>query len=52
MPIVEKKELARALYKNVEVNHPVPSEQYAAVAEVLAYVYQLKGRQVPGSQAA
>ncbi|MCG8587598.1 MAG: flagellar biosynthesis protein FlhB [Pirellulales bacterium] len=52
VPIVEKKELARALYKNVEVNHPVPSEQYAAVAEVLAYVYQLKGKSVPGSNAA
>ena len=48
VPIVEKKELARALYKEVEVNHPVPSEQYAAVAEVLAYVYQLKGRPMPG----
>jgi flagellar biosynthetic protein FlhB len=47
VPIVEKKELARALYKNVEINHPVPSEQYAAVAEVLAYVYQLKGKQIP-----
>ena len=52
VPIVEKKELARALYKNVEVNHPVPAEQYAAVAEVLAYVYQLNGRKIPGSQAA
>jgi flagellar biosynthetic protein FlhB len=52
VPIVEKKELARALYKNVDVNHPVPSEQYAAVAEVLAYVYQLKGKQVPGQSRA
>lgn len=51
VPIVEKKELARALYKNVEINHPVPSEQYAAVAEVLAYVYQLKGKQMPGRAA-
>jgi len=49
VPIVEKKELARALYKHVEVNHPVPAEQYAAVAEVLAYVYQLKGRPLPGA---
>ncbi len=47
VPIVEKKELARALYKHVEVNHPVSSEEYAAVAEVLAYVYQLKGRPLP-----
>jgi flagellar biosynthetic protein FlhB len=35
------------LYKEVELNHPVPTESYAAVAEVLAYVYQLKGKKVP-----
>jgi flagellar biosynthetic protein FlhB len=46
IPIVEKKELARALYKEVELNHPVPSKAYAAVAEVLAYVYQLKGKTI------
>jgi flagellar biosynthetic protein FlhB len=44
VPIVEKKPLAQALYREVEVNHPVPNELYAAVAEVLAYVYQLKGK--------
>ena len=49
IPIVEKKPLARALYAEVEVNHPVPSDQYAAVAELLAYVYQLKGKTVPGA---
>jgi flagellar biosynthesis protein FlhB len=49
IPIVEKKELARALYKEVEINHPVPNKVYAAVAEVLAYVYQLKGKRMPGA---
>ena len=44
IPIVERKELARSLYKNVEVGQPVPAEQYAAVAEVLRYVYQLTGK--------
>ena len=44
VPIVEKKPLAQALYRDVDVNHPVPNELYAAVAEVLAYVYQLKGK--------
>jgi flagellar biosynthetic protein FlhB len=29
------------------VNHPIPDESYAAVAEVLAYVYQLKGKKTP-----
>lgn len=48
IPIVEKKPLAQALYRDVEVNHPIPQDKYAAVAEVLAYVYQLKGKKAPG----
>jgi len=52
VPIVERKELARALYKMVEINQQVPAEQYAAVAEVVRYVYQLKGKKLPGTQAA
>jgi len=52
IPIVEKKPLAQALYREVEVDHPVPEDKYAAVAEVLAYVYQLKGKPIPGSEAA
>lgn len=51
VPVVERKELARALYQLVEVNHAVPSEQYAAVAEVVRYVYQLKGKKLPGKRA-
>jgi flagellar biosynthetic protein FlhB len=46
IPVVEKKPLARALYKDVDVNHPIPNALYAAVAEVLAYVYQLKGKSI------
>ncbi|MCO6047341.1 flagellar biosynthesis protein FlhB [Aeoliella sp. ICT_H6.2] len=49
IPIVERKPLAQLLYKEVEINHPVPDGSYAAVAEVLAYVYQLKGKKVPGA---
>ena len=52
IPIVERKELARALYANVEIGQPVPAEQYAAVAEVIRYVYQLKGKALPGVRAA
>jgi flagellar biosynthetic protein FlhB len=44
VPIIERKELARYLYKNVDIGKPIPSEQYAAMAEVLRYVYQLKGK--------
>ena len=47
IPIVEKKELARVLYKEVDVNKPIPLEQYAAVAEILRYVYRLKGKSLP-----
>jgi flagellar biosynthetic protein FlhB len=44
---VEKKPLAQALYREVEVNRPIPRDKYAAVAEVLAYVYQLQGKKIP-----
>ena len=52
IPIVEKKPLAQALYREVEVGKPVPHARYAAVAEVLAYVYQLQGRGAPTARAA
>jgi len=47
IPVVERKPLAQLLYKEVEPGHPVPDETYAAIAEVLAYVYQLKGKKMP-----
>ena len=43
IPIVEEKPLAQALYKMVELGEYIPAELYRAVAEVLAYVYRLKG---------
>jgi flagellar biosynthetic protein FlhB len=46
IPVVERKELARAIYKQVEIGRPIPPEQYTAMAEVLRYVYELKGRSV------
>lgn len=42
VPIVENVELARALFKTCELDGPVPTELYKAVAEVLAYVIKLK----------
>lgn len=42
--IVENKPLARMLYANVDVGQLVPPELYQAVAEVLAFVYQIKGK--------
>jgi flagellar biosynthetic protein FlhB len=52
IPIVERKPLARLLYKEVHIGRAVPSESYAAVAEVLAYVYQLTGKKLPTPKAA
>jgi flagellar biosynthetic protein FlhB len=52
IPVVERKPLAQLLYKEVEPGHPVPDGSYAAVAEVLAYVYQLKGKKMPAQRAA
>lgn len=44
VPLIENKPLARALYRDVKVGRPVPIELYGAVAEILAYVYRLKGK--------
>ncbi len=44
VPIIERKPLARALYRDVKVGRPVPEELYGAVAEILAYVYRLSGK--------
>jgi len=44
IPIVQRPPLARALYAGVEVGQEVPPEFYRAVAELLAYVYQLSGK--------
>ncbi|MBN2212163.1 MAG: flagellar biosynthesis protein FlhB [Sedimentisphaerales bacterium] len=44
VPIVERKPLAQALYKSCEVGDYVPPELYKAVAEVLAYVFELAGK--------
>jgi flagellar biosynthetic protein FlhB len=43
VPVVEDKPLAQALHKMVEVGEYIPVELYRTVAEVLAYVYRLKG---------
>jgi len=49
IPIVERRPLAQALYRTVEVGDQIPSNLYKAVAEVLAYVYQLNRRPVPAA---
>lgn len=41
--VVERKSLAPLLYKEVDIGRAIPAESYEAVAEVLAYVYELQG---------
>ena len=41
VPVLEAPPLARALYKHAEVGEQIPATLYTAVAEVMAYVYQL-----------
>lgn len=51
VPIVERKPLAQALFRQVDIGKPVPVTEYAAVAEVLKFVYQVKGRKMPDLEA-
>lgn len=44
IPILERKPLARALYKMCDVGDEIPEEFYSTVAEILAYVYELTGK--------
>jgi len=47
VPLVENKPLARTLFRSAEIGDFIPEELYRAVAEVLAYVYRLKGIRHP-----
>ncbi|MHB9021145.1 MAG: flagellar biosynthesis protein FlhB [Halothiobacillus sp.] len=49
VPLFESPQLARSLFAHVEVDQPIPSGLYNAVAQVLAYIFQL--RTVDGSTA-
>lgn len=44
VPVVENPPLARALYATVELDREIPPEHYKAVAEVISYVFKLKGK--------
>jgi flagellar biosynthetic protein FlhB len=43
IPIIENPPLAQALYRSVEVGQAIPVKLYAAVAEILAFIYRLQG---------
>jgi flagellar biosynthesis protein FlhB len=42
VPVLERKPLARALYKYVDIGKEIPSEFYHMVAEILAFIYRQK----------
>ncbi|MGX8702373.1 flagellar biosynthesis protein FlhB [Caproiciproducens sp.] len=42
IPMTENVQLARALYKTVDVNREIPEEYYVILAEIMAWVYSLK----------
>ena len=42
VPVLQSPMLARALYAHAELDQAIPAQLYAAVAQVLAYVYRLK----------
>ncbi|MCO6437976.1 MAG: flagellar biosynthesis protein FlhB [Phycisphaerae bacterium] len=44
IPVVERPPLARAVFASVEVGQYIPERFYRAIAEILAYVYELTGR--------
>jgi flagellar biosynthetic protein FlhB len=44
IPILENPPLAQALYRTVEVGRPIPAALYAAVAEILAFVFRAQAR--------
>lgn len=44
IPLVENPPLARALYATVEIDKEIPAEHYKAVAEVISYVYRIRGK--------
>lgn len=42
VPVIENPPVARALFKMVDINQPIPPELYKAVAEILMFVYKMK----------
>jgi len=51
VPVLQAPPLARALYTHVEIDAEVPAQLFAAVAQVLAWVYQLRAAPNAGVRA-
>jgi flagellar biosynthetic protein FlhB len=52
IPLVENRVLAQALYKSTEVGQAIPPKLYAAVAEILAFLYRAQARLLAAQQKA
>jgi flagellar biosynthetic protein FlhB len=50
IPILEAPPLARALYYSTKIGQEIPAPLYLAVAQVLAYVYQLRNSRRTGAE--
>lgn len=48
VPLVENQTVARELYAQVEIGQEIPEQFFRAVAEILAFVYRLKGKSATG----
>lgn len=49
VPVVENPLVAREIFHNVEIGEQIPDDFFRAVAEILAYVYRLKGKDAEGN---
>lgn len=52
IPIIENPPLARALYRDVPIDSPIPPDLYSAVAKVIAFVFALRARPTRQNEAA
>lgn len=50
IPVIENPPVARALFKMVDINQPIPPELYKAVAEILMFVYKMKRKNTPNKR--
>ena len=50
VPVIENPPVARALFKMVDINQPIPPELYKAVAEILMFVYKIKRKNTPNKR--
>jgi len=49
IPLYENKPLARVLFDTVEIDQMIPEEHYKAVAEIISYIFNLKGKFGPNA---